>query len=521
MIKQAVESPTVSKRRTKMLVGITALLLLVALIAYVIVRFTSESPVVYDNIEEHFKHGSIGSEPANGLPYWIWKALPVMFPEKLPDKSLVSYDPKQSELLYRKGYESLGFLFEEGRDLPIGLSQRQARGIDLVWLNCAVCHTGTMRESLTAKHQLLPGAPSNNMRLYDFIQFLRAAALDNRFNPDFVMEKIQQVGGNLSFIDRLIYRYFVVGRVRTALLKLRSQLAYMDRQYDWGPGRVDTFNPYKVLQFNFPMDNLPLEELNGSAEYPSIWNQRPRQGMNLHWDGDNSLVQERNLSAALGAGVTPVTVDRAAIGRIEEWLWNLPAPRYPKLAEVDQAKAAAGQELYGHYCANCHGKKEGDKYDFDTHKFTQLGQVEPLEDIGTDPGRLTSYTLELVGNQNLLFAGYPWRFKHFRKTNGYANQPLDGIWARSPYLHNGSVPTLRDLLNPAEQRPKVFYRGYDVYDWKKVGYIADVAEENGKPFFRFDTQVPGNSNAGHDGEEYGTHLSDEQKDAIVEYMKTF
>ena len=144
-----------------------------------------------------------------------------------------------------------------------------------------------------------------------------------------------------------------------------------------------------------------------------------------------------------------------------------------------------------------------------------------MEDIGTDPGRLTSYTLALAGNQNLLFAGYPWRFKHFRKTNGYANQPLDGIWARSPYLHNGSVPTLRDLLNPAEQRPKVFYRGYDVFDWNKVGYISDVAEENGKPFFRFDTQVPGNSNAGHDGEEYGTYLSDEQKDAIVEYMKTF
>ncbi|HJW31645.1 MAG TPA: hypothetical protein VJ508_20630, partial [Saprospiraceae bacterium] len=246
MIKPAVESTTVSKRRTKILVSITVLLLLVALIAYVVVRFTSESPVVYDNIEAHFKHGSIGSEPANGLPYWVWKALPVMFPEKLPDKSLASYTPEQSELLYRKGYESLGFLFEEGRDLPIGLSQRRARGIDLVWLNCAVCHTGTVRESPDAKRQLLLGASSNNMRLYSFIQFLRNAALDNRFNPDYVMEKIREVGGNLSFIDRLIYRYFVIGRVRTSLLKLRSQLAYMDRQYDWGPGRVDTFNPYKV-----------------------------------------------------------------------------------------------------------------------------------------------------------------------------------------------------------------------------------------------------------------------------------
>jgi hypothetical protein len=99
--------------------------------------------------------------------------------------------------------------------------------------------------------------------------------------------------------------------------------------------------------------------------------------------------------------------------------------------------------------------------------------------------------------------------------------PLDGIWLRAPYLHNGSVPTLRDLLEPTENRPNVFYRGYNVYDWKKVGFISDIAEEGDHQFFKFNTQVEGNSNAGHEGEIYGTHLSGAQKDAIVEYMKTF
>jgi hypothetical protein len=97
---------------------------------------------------------------------------------------------------------------------------------------------------------------------------------------------------------------------------------------------------------------------------------------------------------------------------------------------------------------------------------------------------------------------------------------LDGIWARSPYLHNGSVPTLRDLLDRAEDRPDVFYRGYDVFDFENVGYIADVEQEGAKEFFRYDTRVTGNSNSGHDGKPYGTHLAPEQKDAIVEYMKT-
>jgi hypothetical protein len=478
--------------------------LAVTVLGFLIVRFTVEEPVDYENPEEHFKYGSIGSEPASGLPYWIWKVLPEMFPEKLPGKG---------------GYASFGILYEEGRDLPIGVSKRRVQGIDRVWLNCAVCHTGTVRETRDSPPQIYLGMPANNLRLYEFIQFLREAPLDNRFTPELMMEKIEAIGGDLGFLERLIYRYIAVDRVRGALLDLRKQLNFLDRQHDWGPGRVDTFNPYKAQQFNFPMDKLPREELIGPADYPSIWDQGPRQGMQLHWDGNNPSVEERNKSAALGAGVTPVTIDLQRLKRIENWTWDLKPAPYPK--PIDRNKATEGQKLYAQYCADCHGMKEGDKYIFDTSRFTRLGKVDPLNAIRTDPGRFNSYSEMLAANQNTLYVGYEWRFKQFRKTNGYANMPLDGIWLRAPYLHNGSVPTLRDLFNPAEQRPKVFYRGYDVYDWEKVGFISDVAEENGRPFFKFDTQAEGNSNAGHDGEGYGTYLGDTEKDAIVEYMKTF
>ncbi|HTO78516.1 MAG TPA: cytochrome c, partial [Methylocystis sp.] len=135
-----------------------------------------------------------------------------------------------------------------------------------------------------------------------------------------------------------------------------------------------------------------------------------------------------------------------------------------------------------------------------------------------DRGRWASYTQSFAGSQNLLYAGYPWRFSHFHKTDGYANQPLDGIWARSPYLHNGSVPTLRDLLEPAKNRPSVWWRGSDLFDVKKVGYRSDA--EAGAELFRFDTSLSGNSNAGHEGAYYGTELSPSDKDALVEYMKT-
>ena len=94
--------------------------------------------------------------------------------------------------------------------------------------------------------------------------------------------------------------------------------------------------------------------------------------------------------------------------------------------------------------------------------------MTPIEDIGTDPNRFDSFDAGFVPYVNTLGAGYDWQFTHFQKTTGYANSPLDGIWLRAPYLHNGSVPTLWHLLNP-QDRPAVFYRGDDTYDFRNVG----------------------------------------------------
>src|SRR5262249_16545448 len=315
---------------------------------------------------------------------------------------------------------------------------------------------------------LLDGAPSNNLRLFDLIKFFVAVGRDPRFTADNLIDTINSpdVGGNLNFIDRLIYRYVVFPRVLAALQHLGQQVSFITRQADWGPGRVDTFNPYKAIQFNFPMDAAHVTdmELNGSSDFPSIWEQRPRDGMHLHWDGNNTSVDERNLSAALGAGVTPVTVDIAAIKRVRAWIWNLPAPAFPvrpPTSDNHKKIGARGQKLFADYCAGCHGmrvydyqKSTSEAYDYNTNRFRRLGQIEDLAKIGTDPDRWESYTQNFAAAQNTLYAGYRWRFTHFRKTGGYASQPLDGIWARSPYFHNGSVPTLRDLLEPAAKRPR-------------------------------------------------------------------
>jgi len=150
-----------------------------------------------------------------------------------------------------------------------------------------------------------------------------------------------------------------------------------------------------------------------------------------------------------------------------------------------------------------------------------VGKVTPIGDIGTDRGRLDAYTYELAVNEATLYAGYSWRFTHFRKTYGYANMPLDGLWLRAPYLHNGSVPTLRDLLEPAAKRPKSFYRGNDVYDALNVGFVSNVAQESGRNYFLFNVQTVGNSNAGHEGKRFGTELPAAEKAALLEYLKGF
>jgi hypothetical protein len=111
----------------------------------------------------------------------------------------------------------------------------------------------------------------------------------------------------------------------------------------------------------------------------------------------------------------------------------------------------------------------------------------------------------------------------------YKGRPLTGIWATAPYLHNGSVPTLYDLLLPPDQRPKKFLAGTREFDPSRVGFVTRDASDNvlATPTednsFVFNTRdeagrvIDGNSNAGHD---YGNAwLSEDERWALVEYLK--
>lgn len=479
---------------------------LVVAIVWVITSVTSDRPTTFAAIEEHFKYGSIGSEPGGSLlapiggvlpPYWVFRALPSICHNKLPG-----------------GYATFGFVMEAGHDLPVGVSRRRRFGVDHVGLNCAACHASTLRDRPDAAPRVVLGMPAQRLDLQAFVRFVLDCTLDNRLTPDAILGRLPERGGP-SLFERALLRTGLIDRLKLQTLNLRNRIAPIlaDSVPRWGRGRVDTFNPYKAIQFNWDLNRLPPGELIGASDYPSLWNQKPREGMHLHWDGDNDSVDERNLSAALGAGVTPVTVDHEGITRVRDWIWTLPPPAYPY--PIDAGLSARGAPLYAQHCAECHADA---RFRDGVTSGSRVGSVVPIAAIGTDRHRLDSYTSTFAANQAALYPESKYRFTHFRKTNGYANHPLDGIWLRAPYLHNGSVPTLRDLLDPPEQRRTVFYRGNDVFDQQKVGFVVDVPAEGGQTFTRYDTAVPGNGNGGH---VYGTTLPDADKQAIVEYMKTF
>lgn len=96
--------------------------------------------------------------------------------------------------------------------------------------------------------------------------------------------------------------------------------------------------------------------------------------------------------------------------------------------------------------------------------------------------------------------------------HAYRARPLDGIWATAPYLHNGSVPNLYELLLPPKERSKVFYVGNREFDPDKVG-LKSGRSNNG---FRFDTRLPGNRNSGH---PYGTDLNGDDRLDLLEFLK--
>jgi mono/diheme cytochrome c family protein len=484
-------------RNRSIVVGVVALVLVAAAaigaVAYV--KFFRElPPPAFASDEEHFLFGSIGTEGEQGVPYWIWLVLPRIFPEYLPGPG---------------GYASLGLLGKDGHEMPIGLS-KVTIGYPRVGGNCALCHTGQFRRRPHDPPTIVAAAPSHQTGPQEYLRFLFASASDPRFTASTILGEIAR-NHRLSRLDRLLYRFVIIPRTRRALLRLADEGAWMTQRSDWGRGRTDAFNRVK-----FSLLGQPMDDTIGTADMTPVWNLKGSTGRAYHWDGLNTSLPEVVRSSALYAGATRRWVDRdvenwekteagatSSLRRIHDYISGVQPPKYP--FAIDAGLVTAGQSAFQNECASCHAVGAA-----------RTGTVVPATEVGTDRHRLETWTASAAEAYNAYGQGHAWKFSSFRTTTGYVAVPLDGLWMRAPFLHNGSVPSLADLLEARERRPTTFWRGYDVYDATKVGFVSTGAEAE-RVGTRFDTTRPGNSNSGH---PYGTALPPETKRALLEYLKT-
>jgi hypothetical protein len=213
----------------------------------------------------------------------------------------------------------------------------------------------------------------------------------------------------------------------------------------------------------------------------------------------------------------------AAFADIREYILSLEPPKYP--LPIDRELAAKGEKLFTTNCSRCHGTYG--------EKWTYPNRVVPIDEIGTDRLRFDGISTKFADYYNKTWfaqegAGWFGEGYKIQATVGYQAPPLDGIWATAPYFHNGSVPTLYHVLN-SKARPKIFTRSFstelEAYDSEKVGWKVKVLDKAPDPAktepleFRkvYDTSKPGRGNGGH---TYGDKLTDAERMAVIEYLKT-
>ncbi|MBF6038251.1 hypothetical protein H8F22_05165 [Pseudomonas sp. P154a] len=333
---------------------------------------------------------------------------------------------------------------------------------------------------------------------------------------------------------------------------------------------------YRVA--NAPVDYPQLWDMwtfdwvqwNGSAQQPMARNIGESLGV-----GATLSFFDANGQPLKGDGRYPSSVRLRDLHQIEETLQRLKPPAWPEelLGAVDKPLAAKGRELFRENCAGCHLPRTVES----DGRWVQHLKMLPVDFIGTDPGaanniadhrfdlsalqwdlaelkqldvhlqpapaepldlsQLSSakglaYITAFVGNRAYRDANIPAAEQpamngfglpiSVRELRAYKARPLAGVWATAPFLHNGSVPSIYQLLSPQDERATTFYKGTFEYDPQHLGYRTE-AFTNG---FVFDTRITGNHNSGHEfraGQRgngvIGRLLQPQERWALLEYLK--
>lgn len=340
----------------------------------------------------------------------------------------------------------------------------------------------------------------------------------------------------------------------------------------------DAISPANYRVADAPVDYPQLWDMwtfdwvqwNGSAQQPMARNIGEALGVGAtlnFFDGNGQPLQ--------GAERYPSSVRVRDLHAIEETLQQLKSPTWPEdlFGAIDKPLAAKGRALFAENCVGCHVPRQSQEGE----RWVQHLHMLPVDVIGTDPNAANN-----VASHRFDLSALQWDVKELEKMDvrlhpepkapldlsqlsvakglayvtafvenrayrdaqitpeekprmdgfglpigvrekvAYKARPLAGVWATAPFLHNGSVPSIYQLLSPQDERATTFYKGTLEYDPRHLGYRTEPFT-NG---FLFDTRISGNHNSGHEFRAgargngvIGRLLQPEERWALLEYLK--
>jgi hypothetical protein len=453
--------------------------------------------------------------------------------------------------------------------LPIGFARDDPdpiTGVVNVGLTCATCHTAQMTYKGTGIR--IDGAPG----LIDFDNFLITALAsleitkDNSSKFERFARKVLKDNYNRASAAKLkadVGKYIIEHATEKAQEKV-SDLQRGEKATKGGFGRIDALGAggnrlYRQLSVK------NLQTLNSPVKALPLWYTHEYNWVQT--DGSIRQPMARNIIEALAVNASLVfpgdktknyadryisSVRLNNMFEMESMIQRFKAPVWPEkvLGKIDPEAVKRGEVHYQKYCSSCHEPQKenqpepGDQVAIKNNKTYFVLRLFPVDKLNTDPTDAVNFArrrldassiqmgkdipgpeiigmvlsgiikrrydeLQLPLEKQEEWNGY--RDNLLRPCEAYPARPLAGVWANAPYLHNGSVPSLYQLLLPPAERAPNFCTGDVEFDPVNIGYVN-------KAFcgFKFDTSIKGNSNAGH---QYGTSLKHEERMDLIEYLK--
>jgi hypothetical protein len=432
------------------------------------------------------------------------------------------------------------------KNLPMGLTEKEIKlglpGLDVNGLNvtCASCHAGRLYNAAgTPTTQVWMGLPNTSINVELYTKSLYNGLRLVREDFDSSHKLMKQIFPETSMKERSILKLFVYRTIEKKIDHLEKTTNQPLPFSNGGPGLT---NGVAALKFTLNLiDRDKLQPEYGFTSIPALGDRFLRSS--LLYDGVYSPVNgerfkakstwtrddENNLAAIVTAFTIP-TMGQTISGVlshvpqvqqvVHDVVGSYESPKFP--GEVDLEKAMRGSAIYSRECAQCHGSYE---WKNNRPRITLFpNRLVPQSQMNTDPKRWQVVTPESVKQ---LQATELTKIMRIERAEGYVAPLLNSLWATAPYLHNASVPTLWDLMNP-ELRPDRFMVGGHSLDFKKVGIKLEFNAATGlaeypadiRPWSLpavYDVRDPGHNNRGH--ETPFDHLNQNEKRDLLEYLK--